>query len=73
MITILGKLKRQGLHNIDVATVDSFQGTEKDFIIISNVRSNDYGEIGFLHSPNRLNVSITRARHGLILVGICIL
>jgi regulator of nonsense transcripts 1 len=52
-----------------VASVESFQGAERDYIIISCVRSNDEQNIGFLTDPRRLNVSITRARMGLIIVG----
>lgn len=52
--------------NIEVNTVDSFQGQEQDIIIMSCVRSKG---IGFVSDPNRLNVSLTRARHSMILVG----
>ena len=54
---------------INIASVDSFQGKEKDFIIINTVRSNNKNKIGFLKDVKRLNVSITRARHGLIIIG----
>ena len=54
---------------INIASVDSFQGKEKDFIIINTVRSNSKNMIGFLKDIRRLNVSITRARHGLIIIG----
>ncbi|KAA6359538.1 MAG: putative Regulator of nonsense transcripts 1 [Streblomastix strix] len=54
---------------VQVASVDSFQGKEKDFIIFSCVRSNKKNEIGFLKDIRRLNVAITRARCGLIILG----
>jgi len=55
--------------DIEVDTIDGFQGQEKDVIIISLVRSNDQGEIGFLKDERRLNVAMTRARKKLILIG----
>ena len=50
-------------------TVDGFQGQERDVIIISLVRSNDEGQIGFLRDLRRMNVAITRARMKLIILG----
>lgn len=52
-----------------VATVDSFQGREQDVIIFGFTRSNPEGRIGFLTELRRLNVSLTRARRQLVLVG----
>ena len=54
---------------ISVNTVDGFQGQERDIIIISLVRSNDEGQIGFLRDLRRMNVAITRARMKVIILG----
>lgn len=59
------KLKR----HITVGTVDGFQGQERDVIVISLVRANADGQIGFLRDLRRMNVAITRARMKLIIVG----
>ena len=56
-------------HLISVNTVDGFQGQERDIIVISLVRSNDEGQIGFLRALRRMNVAITRARMKLIIMG----
>ena len=54
---------------ISVNTVDGFQGQERDIILISLVRSNDEGQIGFLRDLRRMNVAITRARMKVIILG----
>ena len=56
-------------HSISVNTVDGFQGQERDIILISLVRSNEQGQIGFLNDLRRMNVAITRARMKLIILG----
>lgn len=54
---------------IRVSTIDSFQGQEKENIILSLVRSNDDGDIGFLKDYRRMNVAITRAKEQLFIIG----
>ncbi len=63
--SILRKFKKQ----ITVNTVDGFQGQERDFILLSMVRGNESGRIGFLSDLRRMNVAITRARYKLIILG----
>lgn len=54
---------------LEIDTVDGFQGREKEAVLISLVRSNTSGEIGFLADARRMNVALTRARRKLILIG----
>ena len=56
-------------HLISVNTIDGFQGQERDVILISLVRANDEGQIGFLRDLRRMNVAITRARMKLFILG----
>lgn len=55
--------------SIRIRTIDSFQGQESDIIIVSLVRSNDEGEIGFLKDYRRMNVALTRAKEQLFVIG----
>ncbi|GMH09266.1 hypothetical protein Nepgr_011107 [Nepenthes gracilis] len=64
-----GALRQQLYKEIEIASVDSFQGREKDYIILSCVRSNEHQGIGFLNDPRRLNVALTRARYGIVILG----
>lgn len=66
VVSIQNRLKQfenNEMFTVKVRSVDGFQGGEEDIIIISTVRSNKNGAIGFLSSPKRTNVALTRARY----------
>ncbi|OHW94282.1 nf-x1 finger and helicase domain [Colletotrichum incanum] len=61
--------KATALHEIRAATVDNFQGEEANIIIVSLVRSNNEKRCGFLSTSNRINVLLSRAKHGMYVIG----
>merc|ERR1712150_292111 len=70
--TIMEQLEEKNLVNenddrIQVKTIDGYQGTERDIVIFSAVRCDHF--VGFLDNPRRLNVMLTRAKNGLIVIG----
>lgn len=65
---ILKKLL-SGIPNVEVSSIDGFQGREADIVIFVTVRCNESREIGFLKDLRRMNVALTRAKLGLIIVG----
>ncbi|EFQ26319.1 uncharacterized protein GLRG_01463 [Colletotrichum graminicola M1.001] len=67
-LAVLAPLKEQ-LPGIELGSVDGFQGREKEAVIVSLVRSNSHGEVGFLGEQRRLNVAMTRPKRSLTVIG----
>jgi superfamily I DNA and/or RNA helicase len=62
-------IEQAGMERVEVDSVDGFQGREKEAVVVTLVRSNPEGEIGFLSDVRRMNVALTRARRKLLVVG----
>ena len=62
-------MSKEILSGISISSVDNFQGEENDIIILSLVRSNEEGRVGFLKEPNRICVALSRAKRGLFVIG----
>ncbi|KAI5479920.1 DNA helicase [Pseudohyphozyma bogoriensis] len=68
-VQLLGSLIHPTYPEIEIGSIDGFQGREQEVVIISLVRSNEEGEVGFLKDDRRLNVAMTRPKRQLVVVG----
>ena len=69
LVTSHPQISSAAARAIEIANVDAFQGREKDYVVISCVRSNAKRQAGFISEESRFNVAITRAKYGMIVIG----
>jgi regulator of nonsense transcripts 1 len=64
-----GSISREDLSEVEIANIDAFQGREKNYVVICMVRSNEDHRLGFSSDYRRINMAMTRARYGLVIIG----